>query len=241
MSQTKLPRILAFDVFGTVVDWRTSIARESAVFLPRIGLKDVDPEAFTDAWRIRYIGAMAAFRDSQRSFASLDILHREMLDDVLRDAGAAPESLDAELLDDWNRSWHRLDAWPDSVAGLTRLKAMFPIITLTNGNVALMLAMARRAGLPWDALLGAEFTRAYKPDPRAYLGTVEALGISPNELCLVASHHSDLAAARACGLQTAYVNRPKEYGEGIAPDANAKQDWEWCTDSIADLADQLGC
>lgn len=236
-----VPKVLAFDVFGTVVDWRTNIARESAGFLARIGREDLGPAAFADAWRFRYIAAMQAYRESGRGFVTLDVLHREMLEDVLRGAGVEPAGLDEALLADWNQAWHRLDPWPDAVAGLTRLKARFPIVTLSNGNIALMLAMARHGGLPWDALLGAEVTRAYKPDPQAYLGTAAVLGLAPGELCLVAAHHSDLAAARGCGLLTAYVDRPREYGGRDAPDAAMRQAWEWRADSLTDLADLLGC
>lgn len=235
------PKALAFDVFGTVVDWRTSIARESATFLTGIDRADIEPAAFADAWRVRYIATMRAFKDTGRPFVTLDVLHREMLDATLRGYGIDPATLDEALLQDWNRAWHRLDPWPDSVAGLSRLKARFPIVTLSNGNVALMLAMARRAGLPWDAILGAEFSRAYKPDPRAYLATAEALEVAPGALCLVAAHHSDLAAARACGLMTAYIHRPMEYGGSPAPDANAEQSWDWSATNLVDLAAMLGC
>ena len=235
------PKVLGFDVFGTVVDWRRGVIRESALFLDRIGRADVDPAAFADAWRMRYIGVMTSWAASRRGFVTLDLLHREMLEEALRGEGVDPAALDEALLADWNRAWHRLDPWPDAVPGLTRLKARFPIVTLTNGNIALMLAMARRAGLPWDALLGAEVTRAYKPDPRAYLGTAELLGILPGELCLVSSHHADLAAARACGLATAFVERPHEYGGRPAPDAGAAQRWEWTAGDLVELADRLGC
>lgn len=238
---TAPPKILAFDVFGTVVDWRTSIARESAVFLARIGRADIAAAAFTDAWRFRYLAVMQAFRKSGRAFVPLDVLHREMLDDTLRANDIDPATLDEALLDDWNSAWHRLDPWPDSVAGLTRLKTRFPIVTLSNGNIALMLAMARRAGLPWDAILGAEVTRTYKPDPQAYLGTAAMLGIAPEQLCLVAAHHTDLAAARSCGLATAYIDRPQEYGGRLTPDTRAAQAWDWSSDSLVELADLLGC
>jgi 2-haloacid dehalogenase len=241
MPQQAAPKALAFDVFGTVVDWRTSIARESASFLSAIDRNDIDPAAFTDAWRFRYISAMAAFKKSGRPFVTLDVLHREMLDATLKEEGTDPAALNEALLQDWNRAWHRLDPWPDSVAGLTRLKANFPIVTLSNGNVALILAMARHSGLPWDAILGAEFSQAYKPDPRAYLRTAQALDVAPGELCLVAAHHSDLAAARACGLMTAYIHRPMEYGGRPAPDASASQNWDWSADSLTDLATELGC
>ena len=235
-----MPAALAFDVFGTVVDWRAGIARESAAPLRAIGLAHLDPPAFADAWRARYQPAMAAVREGRRPWTILDTLHREMLEDTLRHHGVDPAGLDDALLADWADAWRRLDPWPDAIAGLTRLKARFPIVTLSNGNVALMVAMARRAGLPWDAILGAELARAYKPDPEAYLATAAALRLAPGELCLVAAHHSDLAAARACGLATAYIHRPLEYGGRPAPDAAAAQDWEWRAASLLDLA-QLGC
>lgn len=235
------PKALAFDVFGTVVDWRTSVARESAVFLPQVGLAGRDPAAFADAWRAQYIAAMIGMRKSGRPFVPLDVLHREMLETTLRDWGADPAGIGDALLAEWTRAWHRLDPWPDSVAGLTRLKTRFPILTLSNGNVALLLAMARHGGLPWDAILGAEVSGFYKPDPRAYLRTAELLAVAPGELCLVAAHHGDLAAARACGLATAFIARPDEYGGAPAPDAHHEQAWEWSATSLTDLADQLGC
>lgn len=241
MTAPALPKALAFDVFGTVVDWRTSVTRESASFLAAIGRGDIDAAAFADAWRGQYIAAMIGMRKSGRAFVPLDVLHREMLEAALRERDIDPAGLDEALLADWNRAWHRLDPWPDTVEGLTRLKARLPIVTLSNGNVALLLAMARRAGLPWDAILGAEVSGAYKPDPQAYLRTAEVLGIAPGELCLVAAHHGDLAAARACGLLTAYVDRPEEYGGAPAPDAHHAQDWEWSATSLTELADLLGC
>ncbi len=235
------PKALAFDVFGTVVDWRTSIARESAGFLAKIGLETSDPAAFADAWRAQYIAAMIGMKKSGRDFVPLDVLHREMLEATLRERGVDPAACDEALLADWNRAWHRLDPWPDAVEGLTRLKARFPVVTLSNGNVALLLAMARRGGLPWDAILGAEVSGFYKPDRRAYLRTAELLALEPGELCLVAAHHGDLAAARAAGLMCAYVDRPDEYGGAAAPDAHHEQAWEWSSASLTDLADQLGC
>ena len=241
MPKPALPAALAFDVFGTVVDWRTSIARESAGFLAAIGEDASDAAAFADAWRGQYIAAMMGMRKSGRAFVPLDVLHREMLEATLRERGIDPARLDDALLADWNRAWHRLDPWPDAVAGLTRLKARLPIVTLSNGNVALLMAMARRAGLPWDAILGAEVSRAYKPDPAAYLRTAEVLDVAPGALCLVAAHHGDLAAARAAGLLTAFVARPGEYGGAPAPDAHFAQAWEWSATSLVDLAEQMGC
>lgn len=241
MASADKPRVLAFDVFGTVVDWRSSIAAESAGFLRTIGRADLDPAGFADAWRRRYFSGMMAYAASGRPFTTLDMLHREMLDETLRGEGIDPAGLDEDLLQDWTFAWRRLTPWPDSVEGLTRLKRGFPIVTLSNGNIALMMEMSRRGGLPWDAILGAEVTRAYKPDPRAYLGTAEILGLAPGEVCLVAAHHRDLAGARACGLKTAYISRPNEYGGRRAPDVDAAQDWEWSADSLTALADQLDC
>lgn len=234
-------RVLAFDVFGTVVDWRSGITRESADFLARIGRSDIDAAAFADEWRARYQPAMAAVRDAMRPFVILDILHREMLEAALTERGVESAALDPALLEDWTRAWHRLDPWPDAVEGLTRLRARSPVVTLSNGNIALMLEMARRGGLPWDAILGAEVTRAYKPAPEAYLATAAILAIAPSELCLVAAHHSDLAAARRAGLLTAYVDRPMERGGAPAPDRDQRRDWDWQSDSLTDLAVQLGC
>lgn len=241
MTETRQPTVLAFDVFGTVVDWRSSIAAQSGVFLAKIGQQHIDAGQFTDDRRRKYLTGMTAYAKSGRDFTILDVLHREMLDETLRDHGIDPATLHPALLQDWTFAWRRLTPWPDSVEGLTRLKRRFPIVTLSNGNIALMLEMARRGGLPWDAIMGAEVTRAYKPDPRAYLGTAAVLGLAPEEVCLVAAHHHDLAAARRCGLQTAFIARPMEYGGRPAPDAKLAQDWEWSAGSLTELADQLGC
>ena len=232
-------KALAFDVFGTVVDWRSGIAREATAFFSEIGRPDIDPHGFADAWRGLYQPAMEECRSGRRPFVRLDILNRETLETLLdrhRVTGVDEASIAHFAL-----AWHRLDPWPDVIRGLTRLKAGFPIVTLSNGNIALMLEMARRAGLPWDAILGAEVTKAYKPDPQSYLGTAEILGIAPAELCLVAAHHSDLAAARACGLATAYVDRPHEYGGRPAPDRHLRQDWDYGAIGLDDLADRFGC
>lgn len=232
-------KALAFDVFGTVVDWRSSIAREAAAFFSAIGRTDIDPAGFADQWRGLYQPAMEECRSGRRPFVRLDILNRETLDTLLERHKVA--GVDEARLADFAFAWRRLDPWPDAGPGLTRLKARFPVVTLSNGNIALMLEMARRDGLPWDAILGAEVTQSYKPDPRAYLGTAEILGVTPAELCLVAAHHSDLAAARACGLATAYVDRPLEYGGRPAPDRHLSQDWDYDAASLIDLAEQLGC
>lgn len=227
-------KVFAFDVFGTVVDWRSSIAREVVSLVSDA----IDPGAFADAWRARYQPAMEACRSGARPYTRLDILNRETLDDLLGTLGL---DWDEATRADIAMAWRRLDPWPDAMAGLKRIKARFPIVTLSNGNIALTLEMARRAGLPWDAILGAEATGLYKPLPGAYLGTADILGIAPEELCLVAAHHSDLAAARAAGLKTAFIARPLEYGGAPAPDAHFAQAWEWSANAITDLATQLGC
>lgn len=237
----RMPKALGFDVFGTVVDWRSSVARQSRPFLVALGRPDIDAGKFADGWRARYAPAMRQVNEGKREFVVLDVLHRENLEDLLREHGIDPVGLGEDRLSEWNRAWHRLDPWPDTVEGLTRLKRRFPIVALSNGNVAMMVAMSRHGGLPWDAILGAEFARYYKTHPRAYLASAEALELEPSELCLVAAHHSDLAAARACGLMTAYVHRPNEHGGGSAPDGHARQDWEWTANSFTELADMLGC
>ena len=240
-SNRALPKALAFDVFGTVVDWRTSIAREVAPVLSRIGRSDVDCHDFADRWRARYLPALLASNKSESGFVKLDSLHRTMLDALLLELGVDENMLDDAARTDLVHAWHRLDPWPDSVAGLTRLKQRFPIVTLSNGNISLMINMARRAGLPWDAILGAEIAQAYKPARQAYLATAAALDIAPEELCLVAAHHGDLAAARSAGLMTAFIPRPLEYGGAPAPDLSYKQEWEFHADSLTGLADHLGC
>ena len=240
-SNRALPKALAFDVFGTVVDWRTSIAREVAPVLLRISRSDVDCHDFADRWRARYLPALLASNKSESGFVKLDSLHRTMLDALLLELGVEENTLDDAARTDLVHAWHRLDPWPDSVAGLTRLKQRFPIVTLSNGNISLMINMARRAGLPWDAILGAEIAQAYKPAKQAYLATAAALDIAPEELCLVAAHHGDLAAARSAGLMTAFIPRPLEYGGAPAPDLSYKQEWEFHADSLTGLADQLGC
>lgn len=232
---------LVFDVFGTVVDWRSGIAREAAAALAGLGRRDLDPHAFADAWRRQYQPSMEVVRSGARPFTRLDVLHRESLERVLVEHGIDPATLGEAALDVLNRAWHRLDPWPEAVAGLVRLKRRFVIAPLSNGNVALLLNMAKRAGLPWDAILGAEVARAYKPQPEAYLRTAELLGLEPREVCLVAAHNGDLGAARAAGLATAFVPRPAEHGPGQATDLAPEQPWDVVAGDFQHLAHRLGC
>jgi 2-haloacid dehalogenase len=229
---------LVFDVFGTVVDWRSGVARESAPFLTRYA-PGADPAAFADAWRRRYAPAMEEVRSGRRPFVRLDVLHRENLEAVLPEFEIDAASVPPSELDALNLAWHRLDPWPDSVSGLTRLKRRFIIAPLSNGNIRLMLDLAKRAGLPWDAILGAEVAQAYKPAHESYLRTCETLALAPAEVCMVAAHNGDLAAARECGLRTAYVPRPNEHGPQHVAEP-AAQAWDIIADDFGDLARQLG-
>jgi len=231
-------RALTFDVFGTVVDWRTSIAREGEAVGRRHGVT-VDWTAFADAWRGLYQPMLSKVRNGDMPWTKLDDLHRMALDQVM--AQFALKGLTAVEIDDLNRAWHRLDPWPDSVAGLTRLRRKFILATLSNGNVALLVNMARRAALPWDAVLGAEVARTYKPQPQAYLTTAALLGLRPDQCMLVAAHNGDLAAARGVGFHTAFVVRPTEYGPGQKTDLVAEQAWDVVARDFVDLAERLGC
>jgi len=230
---------LVFDVFGTVVDWRTGVAREAAPFLAKYGQGRIDPLALADAWRRQYSPSMQAVRSGQRPFVRLDVLHRENLEIALREFGVDVGAIPAAELDELNLAWHRLDPWPDSVAGLARLKTRYIIAPLSNGNIRLMLDMAKRAGLPWDAILGAEVAQAYKPTPEAYLRTADVLGLAPAEICLVAAHNNDLAAARQCGLKTAFVHRLNEHGPDQKTDLAPQQDWDAVANDFGELADRL--
>jgi 2-haloacid dehalogenase len=227
-------RALVFDVFGTVVDWRSGVAREAAPFLARHA-SGTDPGAFADAWRKRYQPALEEVRSGRRAFVRLDVLHRENLAAVLPDFGIDPAAVPAAELDELNLAWHRLDPWPDAIAGLTRLKSRYIIAPLSNGNIILMLDMAKRAGIPWDAILGAEVAQAYKTSPEAYLRTAEILALQPDEVCLVAAHNNDLGAARRCGLRTAFIYRTDENGPGRTP-PGPDHDWDVIAHTYGELA-----
>jgi 2-haloacid dehalogenase len=225
-------RALVFDIFGTVVDWYGSISAE----LVRTGLP-VDAADFTLAWRGGYKPAMAEVRSGRLLWTNIDGLHRRILDRLLAERGITLPEADAAQL---NRVWHRLSPWPDSVAGLQRLKARFTISTLSNGNLSLLVAMAKHSGLPWDAVLSAELFHHYKPDPEVYLGAARLLDVEPGELMMVAAHPSDLRAAAACGLRTAYVPRLLEQGP-LGPVEPAGDDaFDIVASDFVDLAAQLG-
>ncbi|MFL6695303.1 MAG: haloacid dehalogenase type II [Ramlibacter sp.] len=226
-------QVLAFDIFGTVVDWHGSIAREMRTLAPQ-----VDADAFALAWRAGYRPAMARVASGELGWTRIDDLHRMILDELLPQFGLA--HLDQDQRRHLNRAWHRLDPWPDSVRGLMRLKSGYTLCTLSNGNIGLLTNMAKRAGLPWDCILSAEVFRAYKPDPATYLGVAGVFDLQPSQVMLVAAHHDDLAGARACGLRTAYVERPDEFGSGQPKDVSPQPANDLHCRSLLDLADQLG-
>ncbi|HJZ78129.1 MAG TPA: haloacid dehalogenase type II [Vicinamibacterales bacterium] len=230
-------KALVFDVFGTVVDWRTAVGREVEQLARRKQLT-IDGAKFADAWRAGYGPSMNRVRSGELPWTKLDDLHRMTLDKVLADF--AISSLTAEEKDDLNRAWHRLDPWPDSVAGLTRLKQRFTIAPLSNGNIALMTDLAKHAHLPWDCILGAELVRHYKPDHEVYESAADFLNLRRGEVMMVAAHLSDLRAAKAVGLKTAFVTRPNEFGPSGKPDVKADPSVDVSATDFNDLARQLG-
>jgi len=230
----KAPKVLAFDVFGTVVDWHGSIAAE----VTRLGLQ-VDPDAFATAWRQGYKPAMARVRSGELPWTKIDDLHRMILDDVLKTFKIT--SLTEAQVQDLNLVWHRLTPWSETVEGLHKLKSQFTIVTLSNGNLGLLANMAKNAGLPWDLILSAEVFRHYKPDPETYLGVADTFNVLPEEVMLVAAHKDDLVAAHACGLQTAFIERPLEFGKNHQrDDLHVEQFTNYHAKDFLDLARQLG-
>ena len=230
-------RAVVFDVFGTVVDWRTTISGEAEEMAKRKG-RHVDGAKFADAWRAGYVPSMNRVRSGELPWTSLDDLHRMILEKVLADFGM--HGLSETEKDTLNRAWHRLDPWPDAVSGLTRLKRKFTIAPLSNGNISLITDMAKHAALPWDCVLGAELVRHYKPDPEVYRSAAEFLDVRPAEVMMVAAHLSDLRAAKAEGLQTAFVVRPDEFGPNGHPDLAADDSVDITARSFEELADKLG-
>jgi 2-haloacid dehalogenase len=229
-------KALFFDVFGTLVDWRTCIACEAEALLAPRGF-NLDWLGFADAWRGEYQGALEEVRSGRIGFCKLDVLHRRNLDLIL--PRFAAESVGEEERHALNLAWHRLDAWPDVAPGLGRLKRRYWLAPVSNGNVSLMVDLARRNGLPWDAILGAEIAGDYKPKPRVYLAAAEAFDLAPGECMMVAAHSRDLAAAAALGLRTGHVARPSEYGPGRGESA-PRQPVDVAASSIEDLAEKLG-
>ena len=230
-------RALTFDVFGTVVDWRSSVIRELEAFGARHDL-ETDWGVFADRWRREgYAGGMRLVRDGELPFQTADSLHRRMLDILLAELSA---EADEDEIADLNRVWHRLEPWPDSAAGLARLRAAYVISTLSNGNVELLVNMAKFGGLLWDCILSAELTGAFKPEPRCYQRAAELLGCEPSQVMMVAAHQGDLLAAAATGMRTAFVPRPKEAGPNHPADLTPDPSFDIVAADFHDLARQLG-
>jgi 2-haloacid dehalogenase len=229
-------KALFFDVFGTLVDWRTSVAREARAILEPLG-HTLDWPAFADAWRGEYQPAMDEVRLGRIPFCKLDVLHRRNLETILPRFGVA--GLSEETLRELNLAWHRLDAWPDVAPGLTRLSRKFWLAPVSNGNISLMVALARRNGLPWDAILGSEIAHDFKPKPRVYLAACDAFDLPPEACMMVAAHSNDLAHAAKNGLPTAHVARPNEHGSGKG-ETKPSVPVDHAAASLEELAGQLG-
>ena len=238
MAQTPDVKALVFDVFGTVVDWRNSVARQAAALAKAKGVT-LDPIAFADAWRGRYQPQMETVRSGKRPWTILDVLHRESLVALLPEFGLEGKLSEAEI-DEFSRAWWRLDPWADVVSGLTRLKKKFIIGPQSNGNIAIMVNLAKHAGLPWDVILGAEVVRNYKPVPQSYSDCCRILALPPQQVMMVAAHNNDLAAAQKQGLSTAFVARPTEKGRDQKTDLTATGNWDIVARDFNELADRLG-
>jgi 2-haloacid dehalogenase len=229
-------KALVFDVFGTVVDWRNGVARDAQRILEPLGHR-IDWLAFADAWRALYQPAMEEVRSGREPFVKLDVLHRRMLDRIRPQFGL--EKLDDKTADDLNLAWHRLDAWPDVAPGFARLSRKFLLAPCSNGNIALMVAIGRRNKIPWDAILGSEIARDYKPKPRVYLAAAEALNLTPPEVMMVAAHSEDLRQAATNGLRTGHVGRPGESGPGTG-ESEPRVPVDVAGRDFNDFADKLG-
>lgn len=237
MAELSRIRALAFDIFGTTVDWCGGIAREAEAMLAAHG-HSLDWVKFANRWRREYQPAMEAVRSGGRGYVTMDVLHREMLDAALDECGVA--DLSGEEKDWLALAWRRLDPWPDVVEGMRQLKQRFTLAALSNGNVALVVEMAKRGGIPWDVVLGAELVRQYKPMPAVYDSAPAFLGLQPDEVMMVACHVWDLEHAAKRGLRTAYVRRPDEYGPGKAFEAPAEGTFDVHVGSFVELAERLG-
>jgi len=230
-------RALVFDVFGTVVDWRSSIIREGQLLGERKGY-DIDWAAFADRWRAGYGPSMNRVRSGELPWTKLDDLHRTVLNELVEEFSLT--SMTEEELQHFNQAWHRLSPWPDSIAGLLRLRNEYVIAPLSNGNVSLLLNMAKNAGLPWDTILSAELSRHYKPDPEAYLKAAELFSLEPGQVMLVATHPSDLRSAAEAGLRTGYVHRALERGADNPKVPPAEDEFDLFANDFLELATQLG-
>ena len=235
ISQVKA---IVFDVFGTVVDWRSSITREISAVGKRLGVEG-DWEQFADRWRAGYSEGTRDVREGKRDWMTADEMHRERLDILLSEFGI--NGLSEAETDQLNRAWHRLDPWPDAVGGLTRLKSKYIIGTLSNGNVGLLVNMAKHVGLPWDVVLSSELAGTYKPDPKVYLRAAELLGLEPHEVMMGAAHLGDLHGSAKVGLRTGFIARPDEFGQGSdRAELEADDSIDIAGSDYSDFADKMG-
>lgn len=228
--------VLFFDVLGTVVDWRGSIAAKAQSFLNRHRIDSVDAAAFADAWVGRYDAAVDVVRTGERDFVPLDVVNMENLKASLDDFGLESTAFPQNELEELNLAWHRLEPWPDAIEGLSTLKQRFIIAPLSDGNTRLLVNMAKHAGLPWDTILGADIFKAYKPMPEVYLGACELLGVKPKRAMLVAAHDYDLDAARRCGLKTAYIHRDHAHDPSKADSPRLTSKWDVSAGDLIELA-----
>jgi len=237
-TQAAGTKALVFDVFGTVVDWHGSVAREVRELARAKGLR-INAVKFAKAWRAGYRPAMDRVRRGEAPFEKIDVIHRAILEDVLRQfrVNTLAEDEKAHL----NLVWHRLKPWPDAVRGLKRLKSKHIIATLSNGNTGLLVDMAKHGGLPWDCVFSSDTFKLFKPDPGMYLGAADRLDLKPSEVMMVAAHKPDLRAAAQQGLKTAFVKRPHEHGRNNNPDLASETEFTINAESFLDLADQMGC
>jgi 2-haloacid dehalogenase len=233
----KRPVAIVFDTFGTVVDWRSSLIADLGAYGRERGVV-ADWTRLVDAWRAAYQRSMDRVRRHERAWTTLDVLHRESLDRLVNEFGIL--GLSDRDLAHINLGWHRLHPWPDSLPGLSRLKTRFIVGPLSNGNVSLLLNMAKFAGIPWDMIFGSDLFSRFKPDPETYLGVARLLNLRPDQVMMAAAHNGDLAAARSCGLLTAFFPRPSEYGPHQTRDLAAEQDWDVVATDIENLALRLG-
>ena len=232
-------KALTFDVFGTVVDWRSSIAREGEVFAKRHSINGIDWVKFAESWRAGYTPSMNRVRNGEIPWANIDELHKSILNKLILKYGI--EGISDEDKNDFNRAWHRLSPWPDVLGGLKRLRSKFIIATLSNGNVSLLTNMAKNAGLPWDCILSAELSKHYKPDPEVYKTAVGLLGLHPYQVMMVAAHNFDLEAAKQIGMKTAYVHRPLEFGPDKDLEQISIEDFDFVAKDFENLAEILEC
>lgn len=232
-------RAIVFDTFGTITDWRTSIASEGARVASQNGVANFDGDAFARAWRAGYRPGMAKVTSGEREWTPVDVIHRERLDEILPEFGL--DMLGEAEREHLNEAWHRINPWADSIPGLLRLKKTYLIAPLSNGSLVLLSSMAKRAGIPWDFVFSSDMHQAYKRDPKVYQNAIALLGFEPHQVMMGAAHNDDLEAAREEGMRTAYINRPTEYGVDQSKDFEATSDWDIIADTVEDVAEAMGC